>query len=507
MALAYKKYVLFILCTFFSLYFLSVLWLFTGYYSPQKDTLWIDSLYQKKEAFARSIKGPKIVIVAGSSGLFGISAAQIEAHFKAPTVNLCTHAGLRDYYLNRAKKSINSGDLVIFAPEYAQYLFNIPMSRIKADYIINFDKPGFKNLPLNEKLYILKSYAHPRVIVEAKIKEFENKNPARKNVGYNARNLNRNGDETSNIGTKEIFIEPISINRGFGANEYGMIKISEFLDWCNKEGVKVIVTWPGMLPFKESPRNFNIKFIDSLIAFLSNSGIEVLGKPEDFFVPRNYLFDTIYHLNTDGVSHITGKTIRLLEKSEAFTSWYTNGRNEFDSVKSTFHPTQLLEVCLNGSMEKNDNNKPLGWKTVIGKKCNPDGISLWDNSVAYKGNYSLKLENTNSGQVRWLGEKVLLPQGTHMLHVGGWSKAENIEEHTRYCINLKTFFKDGSFKWNTRELNFSTGTHDWTKVQTVFSFDEEVTAVQPFLMLHGGTGTAWFDEIFIRISSKEINGK
>ena len=90
------------------------------------------------------------------------------------------------------------------------------------------------------------------------------------------------------------------------------------------------------------------------------------------------------------------------------------------------------------------------------------------------------------------------------MHAGGWSKAEDIEEHVRYCINIKTFFKDGSFKWNTRELNFPAGTHDWMQVQTVFSFNEEVTSVQPFLMLHGGTGNAWFDEIFSRIPSNEI---
>ncbi len=497
----YKKYVLFILCTFLALNLLSVLWLFTGYFNPLEGSAWIDSLYQKKEAFARSIHGPKIVIVSGSSGLFGISAAQIESYFKVPTVNLCTHGDLRDYYLHRAEKSINSGDLVILVPEYTQYSFDSPMSRIKSDYIVNFDKSWLKALPFDEKIVIFESYAHPWKLIKAKLFDSKEEKYQRKNVGYNSNNLNRNGDETSNYGTEGLFFEPVAISQGFDEKTDGMRKISEFIHWCGQKGARVIVTWPGTLPFKKIAQNFDAQFIDSLIAYLSNSDTEVLGNPEDFFVPHKYLFDSIYHLNADGVFFKTSKTIRLLEKSPTFTAWHENHMEEFDPVDSVFNPPQLLEICSNGSMEKSENNQPAGWKAITGRKINPAGFALWDNSEAHGGNYSLKLINTTSGQIRWVGEKVLLPPGSHMLVAGGWSKAENIEEHARYCIDLKTFFKDGSFEWNPQGLFFAQGTHDWTRVHAVFSFNEEVVAVQPFLILYAGTGTAWFDDIFIQIPS------
>jgi hypothetical protein len=241
----------------------------------------------------------------------------------------------------------------------------------------------------------------------------------------------------------------------------------------------------------------NFGFIDSLIAFLSNSGVEVLGKPEDFFVSENYLFDTIYHLNSEGVRHQTSQIIRFLEKSRGFASWNEKNAGSFDRVEGDFHPPRMVDVCINGGMEKSANNKPLGWKAAMGKKT--DGTALWDHAEAHGGNYSLKLDNTSSGQIRWMGEKIELPPGIHMIHAGGWSKAGNVEAEARYCINLKIFFRDGSFKWNARGLVFPAGTHDWVTVQTVLTFDAEVIAVQPFLLLHGGTGSAWFDDIFIQI--------
>lgn len=505
-AAIYRKYAVFILGAFFSLYALSVIWLFTSYHLPQKDTFWINSLYEKKEAVAESIQGSKIVIVSGSSGLFGISAAQMESHFQVPTVNLSTHAALRDYYLTRAKNSIHAGDLVLFAPEYDHYFFDFPiMNEVKSDFIVNYDKAALKKLPLSEQMDILKSYANPWKLLKKVLADIRSKNSGNETIGYNAKNLNANGDETSNLGTRELFFEPIPMSRRFDANTYGMQKIAEFLDWCCHEKVSVIVAWPGTLAFKKTPHGAEDRFIDSLIAFLSNAGVEALGKPTDFFIPENYLFDTIYHLNSEGASHETAQIIRFLEKSSTFASWRQKNAGAFDPVEADSYRPEMVDVCANGSMEKNAKNKPLGWKSVIEKKT--EGIALWDNSSAHSGNYCLKLQNTSSVQTRWVGEKVLLPAGVQVIHAGGWSKAENVEAHARYCINLKTFFKDGSFKWNSRKLTFPAGTHDWVQVQTDLAFDAEIIAVQPFLMLHGGAGTVWFDDIVMKISENGVSEK
>ncbi len=149
----FKQYALFIIGAFFLSHILSILWVFTFYFDPAPDTMWVDYIYQKKQAYARSISGPKIVIVAGSSGHYGISAAQIEDHFKIPTVNFHSHADLTDLYFYESTKNLNPGDLVIMAPEYQLYFCDDIMTRTKADYIVNYDKNVLLNTcPLKKNL-------------------------------------------------------------------------------------------------------------------------------------------------------------------------------------------------------------------------------------------------------------------------------------------------------------------------------------------------------------------
>ncbi len=497
----YKKYVIFILCGFSAIYALSAAWVLTGYFSPQNDTLWINHLYQNKEAYAKSIQCPKIVIVSGSSGLYGISAEQIERHFNIPAVNLATHAGLRDYYYYRARESLRPGDLVILAPEYAQYFIDSAMSDVKADYILNYDRPYFQDLPIAEKFQIFKTYAHPWKIVRDGCLFFMKQKKGSFNALFNARKLNKNGDIIGGFGVKKYAIEPISLLPGrFEPGIYGMRKLSEFIKWCKARDVRVLVTWPGTLPMINTSRNEPYsRFTDPLMAFLSHSGVGILGRPKDFFMPESYMFDTIYHLNPEGIHFRTSKIIDFLEKNQVFQAW----RQHVAGKKGPVPLNSLrgeADVIDNGTMEFGENDKVSGWRAVTGDKSHPDGIAAWDDNEAYGGRYSLKLINTSGGQVRWAGEKVSLPAGILKIYAGGWSKAQNIEATATYCINIKTFFEDGSFRWNTQGLFFSKGSHDWEQVQTVIDFDKAVVAVQPFLILYSSrSGTAWFDDVFIRL--------
>jgi hypothetical protein len=501
MGIKHKRYSLSIICAIFCAYFFSVLWVFAGYFFPELDTRWTDGLYKKKEAYALSIKGPKIAIVAGSSGLFGVSAADIEKYFAIPTVNMSTHAGLRDYMFYRAKETLHSGDLVILALEYDHYFFDLPMTAVKADYIVNYDKNSLIKLPFKEKIAILKTYAHPwKIFKKLGLSFFVKKNAKVDSSGYRPVNLNRNGDETSNFARKKTVIKPDYFPKRFNPDNFMVPKILEFIHWCKAKDIAVVITWPGTLTPENAGTGYDTDFFDSLVAFCSGKGVDILGRPEDFFVPDAFLFDTIYHLNQEGVMKRTSKTICFLEKSPTFTKWQGQHIGRFDSIQPEADPV-YTNICKNGDMELARNNTVSCWAPVVGDPHNPDGLALWDHSEAHEGQYSLKLTNTTGRQVRWEGEKVSLASGIRMIHMGGWSKCENIQEAASYCINVKTFFKDGSFHWNTRELFFSKGLHDWEQVQTVFNFDEDVTSVQPFLILYSTTGTAWFDDVFIRVQT------
>ncbi len=47
------------------------------------------------------------------------------------------------------------------------------------------------------------------------------------------------------------------------------------------------MTWPGTLPF--NGYRMGHPFIKGIIAYFSGLNIEILGRPDNFFVPDNYL--------------------------------------------------------------------------------------------------------------------------------------------------------------------------------------------------------------------------
>lgn len=465
---------------------------------PSQIACGSNKFIKKKEAYAASIDGPKIVIVAGSSGLFGLSASMMEEHFNIPTVNMATHGDLRDYYFSRAKRTLKPGDLVILAPEYTQYFFNSSMSNIKADYIVNFDKASLKNLPFIEQLEILKSYVHPWGLVKSGfLSLFRSR---RGNIGScSSKNLNRNGDVTSNLGSPKHIDRNVYIPMHFVPDKYVLVKMLNFISWCRNQNITVLVTWPGTIQFKERAKSDPYRFFNPLIAYLKQLGIEVLGRPDDFIVPRSYLYDTVYHLNSEGVAFRTFKTIEFLEKSKIFTFWQNRMKGCFSDVSYDSPEIYYANIAFNGTMEAAKNGLVDGWFPVtedLGGVC---GDARWDNTQSHSGSYSLNLTNISGRQVRWVGKKIHLPEATDRVAIQAWSKSAGVCDSAHYCVNIRSIFKDGSYSWNTKGLHFKKGTQDWNKVETIINFDRKVVSIQPYMLLYGANGSAWFDDFSIML--------
>jgi hypothetical protein len=58
-------------------------------------------------------------------------------------------------------------------------------------------------------------------------------------------------------------------------------------------------------------------------------------------------------------------------------------------------------------------------------------------------------------------------------------------------------FEDTTYVYYYAPLVFTKGTHDWQLVQNVHDFGKAIVSVRPYCVLYGGTGTAWFDDVFV----------
>lgn len=327
----YKKFSLIIILSVCLSFFLSIVWLFTGYFAPNNDSVWVNNLYRVKEVYAAVVKGPKIVIVAGSSGFYGVSGARIQHHFRIPTVNMATHGGLRDYYLHKAKKNLNPGDFVILAPEYTLYFSDAPMSVVKSDYIINFDKTYLKSLPFEEQQLVVKTCAHPWQIIKNEVNQCCREYCNGVEFEEVCRSININGDATNNFGVKKHSIPPVRIPYKFNPDNFLFRKVSDFIKWCEKENIIVVVSWPGILPVTGKSIPTKLSSLDAIKVFLYELSVECLGEPEDFFVKHSDLYNTAYHLNQTGVEHRTARLIGLLETSPSFNGWERKYQNRLKS--------------------------------------------------------------------------------------------------------------------------------------------------------------------------------
>ncbi|MCF6244245.1 MAG: Ig domain-containing protein [Sulfurovum sp.] len=126
-----------------------------------------------------------------------------------------------------------------------------------------------------------------------------------------------------------------------------------------------------------------------------------------------------------------------------------------------------------------------------------NGRPSWVNNEGHSGTHSLKLENNVVTRSGW-NYPVIPIDHQKTITFGGWSKAENVANTALYTLDFHVVFADKTDKWfYPPELHFNKGTHDWEQVELTKTFDKEVVSIKPYVLLYNGTGTAWFDDIYV----------
>ena len=86
---------------------------------PTESTHYDYDITQRKQLLAAERPGHRLLVVGGSSALFGINAQLIEKETGHPTVNMGTLLGLNlDYRFYLIKKIARPGDTILLACEY-----------------------------------------------------------------------------------------------------------------------------------------------------------------------------------------------------------------------------------------------------------------------------------------------------------------------------------------------------------------------------------------------------
>lgn len=310
----------------------------TGRITGTED--WVAPTYEHKERLAEAIPSDqrRILIVGGSSSLFGISAQQISEETGLTAINLATHAGLGgDYILRRAEKLIRPGDIVVLPIEHAMYLrsdfaYDFRTRDTLSRFVISYDRTMLSQLPLSAiSGFIFENAFSMGAFSDASKRQYQaflsgnltrelidRRLQARAKDGecYSGSTFNEYGDELCTVGkdnnpTKPNVARvqlPPSLNN---VDSSGHIK--RFVEQVQAKGATVVPLYPAVVYMKDYENPAFQRSIDNIVAYWENQGIEFQDTWEASLFPVEMMYDTAAHLKDIGRRQRTESIIQILK--------------------------------------------------------------------------------------------------------------------------------------------------------------------------------------------------
>lgn len=280
------------------------------WYSPFRSTssevYTIKRLYECKEGCLSTSPAPRIILLSGSNGLYGVGMKEIEQATGWRAVN-CATVGLisLDYHFYHARKFLKPGDVVILAFEY-HYYGSPGDNPTNSAAVLQRDRGYFLQLPIWEKLQWVYGEPFPAFIEKVweppgRAREIERKSEA-EFLG----NINPQGDYTGHrkpaktpaqaenvLSSGAIDVAKIAVDKN---SSQSWALISQFAKWCRENGVTLLATFPSTVYFPDYETPAAAAGFQHIVDQYRALGIPMLGSPKDFIWDQADFFDTNYHL-------------------------------------------------------------------------------------------------------------------------------------------------------------------------------------------------------------------
>ena len=280
--------------------------------------------FDRKESIINSVQPPRIVVIAGSNGIYGINTKRIFEKTGIPSVNLSSSVCIElNYIFYHARKYLKKGDIVVVAPEY-QFYGSPVMSTTNTAFILKHDRKYFFQLPLGEKLRWLYGENLPLIfggLVQSKDRTASIAFLARQNA---REHLNEHGDYTGHgkstqsveaaqglkVSHAATIIKYLSRNK---KSHSGWDTIRDFVGWCRENGIVVFATFPSMAHYPEYDAPEAVDGFKDIVEKYHAMNVSTLGIPEDFIWDVSEFYDSHYHLTEEAMLKRTDKILSLLE--------------------------------------------------------------------------------------------------------------------------------------------------------------------------------------------------
>lgn len=285
----------------------------------------------KNDAAFHAGSAPKVVIGGGSNALYGIDASRMAASLGVPVVNFGTHAALNlDYLLWRLSGALKPGDVVILSLEWDHFLRGIfELNEVSGPYLLGADPDYLERLPWPQRLQIMMSSGWERILMPFKLsakenyhvqKAFEESTAGLRLDALGDFKLNRPADKgpEQQRALDGIVLDPnLVLSAAQSLSNPVWKRLGSFIKSCRKKNIAVWIAFPSLMdsPAYRSERAWKVyqvfeKNFEAL-------GARVLTRQPETLYPRNFFFDTVYHLQSDARAKRTDLIIGRMRRENA----------------------------------------------------------------------------------------------------------------------------------------------------------------------------------------------
>lgn len=267
-----------------------------------------------KHTRLKSLKSPKIILIAGSNYAYGINSERIEKAFNRPVVNMAIHYSLgSDFMLKQLEENLNKGDIVIMGFEYIVDSKGDTNEKLLAEYYY----PEAKNwIHFDSPIVEVKARTHFRVsaykkLINRLLRQGDIEPKVEDSTSYFFRKgINQYGDLISHLNNPPLKSFPNAKIDEKTSMKSAIKDMNSFTAKMAQKGVKCYYSYPTFGQFSYKEDALALKKIDNELRTLGK--FEILGRMQDFIYPDSLLQDMVFHLNARGREIHTQKIIDLL---------------------------------------------------------------------------------------------------------------------------------------------------------------------------------------------------
>lgn len=299
------------LCLFLGLFLLSAALVFALHFfviGNQNLGSFQAALLDKTERL-RSIGEPKIILIGNSNLAFGVDSQRIQEALGMPVVNMGLHGGLGNAFLeNMGKLGVSEGDIVVVCHSNYDDDGTIPDPAL-AWITVEMHPEFWKLIPAKAIPQMLKAY--PSYLYSSAVRFLTGspKNVPETGTSYSRTGFNAFGDVCVRGEDSFVFTEGSVVVPQVG--EETAARLNELNRYILSRGATMVVAgYPiGSGEFTPAEAEF-----DAFEAQLREAlDCPVISRFADYLIPYSCFYDTVFHLNDEGVKLRTGQLIADLQ--------------------------------------------------------------------------------------------------------------------------------------------------------------------------------------------------